>query len=182
MVLCDLPFFLAVITVILHQSVGMPTGTWIYYASFHVFPKGLLHWFFVVERYRNWVVPGFWDCSLFKGNMGSRARHRWEYTIIFECNLGEMLQELILKYTNVFLHCGGKRMLLEAIWQFNRFGFGAQFFMLHAYKGDVLHCDICLGWHCFCSVWEVFMQCSHVNAGCLAEIKLIFIFTFWHRC
>lgn len=73
MVLCGLPFFLAVIAILLHKLVGMTTNTWSYDASFHVFPKGLPHWFFEVEKYKNWVVSGFRDGSLFKVNVDSRA-------------------------------------------------------------------------------------------------------------
>lgn len=43
---------------------------------------------------------------------------------------------------------------------------------------DVLHSNISLGWHHCKGVWEIFMQYSHINASCFAEIKLLNLFTY----
>ena len=70
---------------------GHANRYWSYDTPFHIFLKGLPYWFFKVERHWNWVMSGFRECSLFKVDVGSGARHRWEY-LVFKWHFGEMLQ------------------------------------------------------------------------------------------
>ena len=105
----SLPFFLVVITIMLHQSVGLPTDTGIMISPFHVFPKGLPYWFFEVEKHSNWFMSSFRDCTIFKVDVGCKTRHRREYSIILKCWFGKMLQEPILEPTNVLFSWGERR-------------------------------------------------------------------------
>ena len=62
-----------------------------YGTPFHVFPKGLFHCLFEVKRRRDWVMSGFGDCSFFLVDISSGARHWWEFPVVPEICIGEML-------------------------------------------------------------------------------------------
>ena len=99
----------------LHQSVGMPTGTGGYDTPFHIFPKDLSYWLFEVKMYRNQAMSDFGDCALFEVDMGSGARHWWEFPIVFECYFSEVFKEPILELVNV-LFCWGEREFFGVCW------------------------------------------------------------------
>ena len=47
---------------------------WGHDTFFNILPKGLLYWFFEVERHRNWAVPGFRDCPPLWGEYEQHGR------------------------------------------------------------------------------------------------------------
>ena len=60
-------------------------------------------------------MSGFGDCSFFEMDMGSGARHWWEFPIVFVCHFDEVFQEPILEPVNV-LFCWRKREFFWVHW------------------------------------------------------------------
>ena len=116
MVLHVLPFFLAVITIVLHQLVGIPTSSGVmlplFTSSKRACPTGSLKW----KGTGIGFMPGFKDCSLIKVDVGSRARHGGgECPIVFKYHFGEMLEEPILELIDVCFYWGKKKGFLDAL-------------------------------------------------------------------